>query len=148
MATKTRTKRKAATSKTASASEAKDPDWRIISVSRIGAPPLRFKGKLVCSHSSRAQGGSATISLFRRKAGGYVASVEVDPIRVAASLSAVELAPWLEDICDRGLTTQTEVSVDHLLLHVAVQAERHVRLRRLAGEALDAWDDLASVDDA
>ena len=143
MVSKTRLKK---SSKTASGTRAAggtpSVDWGETMVRREGAPPLRFKGRVLSCLKATGGPVPAAITLWSKKSGGYVGLAEAGERRQAASHHDLDdLMTWLEALCDRHDGTSED---DPLALTPALAVERITGhcLRVLAGRALDDWDRL------
>lgn len=114
--------------------------YDIVTLSRNGAPPLRFKGKQVARHVWSAAPTAAAITLWKSKTRGFVAAVALAERQDAASRSCIEdLMTWLETRCAEPLGQMASGAFPQLGLE-------HRHLRILAGEALDHWDLIAARD--
>lgn len=117
-----------------------------VMVRRIGAPPLRFKGRELARHVHKGKSGTASIVLWQSKTGVFVASVASASFCDAASRETLEdLIGWLEQACPaRGVHDPLEGQRASDRTHpdmTAVDSRQAVRI--LVGEALDHWDHLA-----
>ena len=118
--------------------------WRTVMTKRSGAPPLRFKGSELARHADACAGFDISITLWKRRAGGFVAAIEVEGHGTSSSQTNLQDAmSWLEAICGKdgrfGVDAARWPSGSE-----RAKAAAHCRaMRILAGEALSQWDLLA-----
>ena len=122
--------------------------WDMVVIRRLGAPPLRFAGRAVCS----GRDGDLAVRIWRARTGGFVLahSVETPGVEAASRHARGEdVMLALETYC-RDLDASGDLPVDlraarqlqllDLLEDMARMADRRRRFSALVGETLDAFE--------
>lgn len=127
---------------------ASDALWSDVMTKRIGAPPLRFKGRVLSHIKNDASKGHVAITLWKRKTKGFAAAVAVgDSVSSSSSERLEDVMTWLEQYCNDFASVALPDAAVHPIIghfnHIAVERV----LRIVAGRALDRWD-LLSKDGA
>lgn len=114
--------------------------WNQIMVRRPGAPPLRFKGREMARYASACSGSS--ITLWKRKTKGYVATVDAGEHVESASVGTLDdLMTWLEQACRPPAGSRDTIGA--FLNSTPARHAAARGLRVLAGRALDDLDRLS-----
>lgn len=139
---------------TESAEIAATGDWRRLQCPRIGATPLRFKGRLIDWVEAPAGGAQMFIGLYQRKTGGYTIALcrltgggawaphAITTHSFEQALSEIE--QYCCDLLDE--VAQSRPAQAFSVQQLSREIARHGRLaaevqgfRALAGQALDRW---------
>ncbi len=89
------------------------------------------------------------IELWRKKSGGFVIGLKANDVEDAASLADMNDAmDWLEDRCAPDDLHMAATQSLGSLLDAPFSVAALRTLRCLAGEAMDAWDQMVAFDEA
>ena len=122
--------------------------WDMVVIRRLGAPPLRFAGRELCS----GRDGDLAIRIWAAKTGGYVLSHGLPtPGTMTASRHAAAdevmaaLEAFCRDVAEAGplpldLASARRLHLADLLEEIARQADWQRRFSRLVGETLDSFE--------
>lgn len=124
-----------------------DDVWNNIVTKRVGAPPLRFKGRKLSQVVDGPQPVQISITLWVRKSKGFTVAVTMGEVGTSASADTVDDAmSWLECYCDSFAEHSANTSTSFVKLYNDLATERALRIT--VGVALDRWDQLAKDDTA
>ncbi|MEM9425102.1 MAG: hypothetical protein AAGA06_00215 [Pseudomonadota bacterium] len=118
---------------------------------RIGAPPLRFKGRKLSQVIDGPEPARVSITLWARKSKGFTAAVSMGEVGASASADTVDDAMrWLESFCNSFAEQSANTSTSHPMSIIKLFNDLAVEraLRVTVGVALDRWDQLANDDTA
>lgn len=134
--------------------------WQPVICARIGAPALRFKGRLLDRQTDATSAGRLTISLYQRKSGGFAVALarltesgdwadhafKADTIGAASAAVEGYCTDLGEEVERRRPVFSGDVAAfcRDLSAHVATAASV-VSYQLLAGQALDRWVGIAEV---
>ena len=134
-----------------------DADWQNHQCNRVGAPPLRFRGRLLDWQEAGRSDANLFLGLFQRKSGGFTLAlcrltdcgVWVPHAVIAPTLEAVVVAveQYCCDLLDEVAQSRPAFPgpaarlCDDMARHGRIAAEVR-QFQLLAGRALENWSRL------